>query len=241
MTRARVLLYTRYMKVHRIRGFMASSYLIESDGLFLVDAGFVGHWPLILAAIRCIGRRPQDLRLALVTHPHLDHFGGLPWLRDRAEFPVAAHPGSALTVSKGGKEYSPGLKTWSRAVAHLAKASLPHLSFRGAGPILGLADGERLDRFGLPATVLHTPGHTDGCVTVLLDDGTAFTGDLAQGPTPVNHLPSPPAMATSPQSALASWRRIIDAGARRIMPGHGRSFSADDLAAVLGGLEVDAA
>lgn len=31
---------------------------------------------------------------------------------------------------------------------------------------------------------LHTPGHTDHCVSLLLDDGSTFTGDLPQKPMP---------------------------------------------------------
>lgn len=37
------------------------------------------------------------------------------------------------------------------------------------------------DRFGLPRRVLHTPGHSSGDLTVLLDDRSAFVGDPVRG------------------------------------------------------------
>jgi len=45
-------------------------------------------------------------------------------------------------------------------------------------PDFTLEDHETLERYGLPATILHTPGHTPGHTCVLLADGTAFVGDL---------------------------------------------------------------
>jgi glyoxylase-like metal-dependent hydrolase (beta-lactamase superfamily II) len=41
-----------------------------------------------------------------------------------------------------------------------------------------LEDGETLERFGLNASVLHTPGHTPGHTCLLLPDGIAFAADL---------------------------------------------------------------
>jgi hydroxyacylglutathione hydrolase len=41
-----------------------------------------------------------------------------------------------------------------------------------------LRDGESLDSFGLPAVVVHTPGHTKGSSTLLVLDSLAFVGDL---------------------------------------------------------------
>jgi glyoxylase-like metal-dependent hydrolase (beta-lactamase superfamily II) len=201
---------------------MAASYLIETkDGLYLVDAGFLGTAPLVHRAIRAIGRRPEELRLVLVTHPHLDHFGGLARLHDEATFEIVSHPDAAASISTGGKEFSPGLTPFAKWVGWLAATSLPHMSFRGAGPVRGLHDGHRLHDLGLPARVLHTPGHTESCITLVLDDGTAFTGDLVQGVNPLTGRPSAPSMAWSLPAALRSWRRLLDEGVERLLPAHG--------------------
>lgn len=217
------------MRVHRITSLMASSYLLEADRLFLVDAGYVGHDRAVLRTIREIGRSPRDLELVVVTHGHLDHFGGLAALRDEADFTVVSHPASAGIVSAGGKTYSPGRTLWTRHVAWLARTSLPYLTYRGAGPVAPVADGDPLHGFGLPGRVLHTPGHTTGCLSLMLDDGTAFTGDLVTTRSSGN-LPSLPSMAVSHAGALDSWHRLLEAGARDFMPGHGRGCTSAELA-----------
>ena len=81
------------LRVHDIPSSWATSYLVETDeALFLVDAGFVRHGASVLRRIEELGRDPSELRFALVTHVHPDHFGGLAALRDVAEFEVGCHP-----------------------------------------------------------------------------------------------------------------------------------------------------
>jgi glyoxylase-like metal-dependent hydrolase (beta-lactamase superfamily II) len=51
---------------------------------------------------------------------------------------------------------------------------------------------------------------TSHCVSLLLDDGSVFTGDLP-----------PEAYAFDNPVALATWRHLRERGARRVYPAHG--------------------
>ena len=44
---------------------------------------------------------------------------------------------------------------------------------------------------------------------------------------------APPAMADDPAAALHSMRKLLEAGAKRFKPAHGREFDADDVRRVL--------
>jgi len=57
-----------------------------------------------------------------------------------------------------------------------------------------------------------TPGHSDDSVSLLLDNGFAFTGDLP-----------PPSMVTDDIAAAVarSWKELRSRGATTIYPGHG--------------------
>ncbi len=222
------------MKVHRIQGIAFSSYLLETpDALFLVDSGFLWFDGLVRRKIRAIGRRLEDLRLVVLTHPHLDHIGAVPALRRRAAFEIVAHPRARAILAGGGKAFSPSRQSWTKAVELLATTAFPFMILDGIEPTLELPDGARLDDHGLSATILHTPGHSDSCISLVHDDGTAFVGDLMIGAGHMTTRVSPPAMAADPRGSIRSMRKLLDAGARRVMPAHGRAFTGADVVALL--------
>lgn len=230
------------MNIHRIQGIAFSSWLIEtSDALFLVDSGFRWFEGLILRKIRLIGRSVDELRLAVVTHPHLDHMGAVAALTRHAHFDIAAHPDSRGVLAGGGKDYSPPTLGWTRAVQLLATTALPLLRLPAVTPTVVPVDGERLDRFGLPGALHYTPGHSPWCISLVLDDGTAFAGDLLIGAGHMTSVVAPPAMAVDPAAALRSMRKLLAAGAKRFKPAHGREFDADDVRRVLRGAGVQVA
>ena len=69
-----------------------------------------------------------------------------------------------------------------------------------------------LEGIGIPGEIVHTPGHSDDSISLLLDNGSVFTGDL-----------SPPEYAVEKNRSVItdSWQRLRDKGASRVYPGHG--------------------
>jgi glyoxylase-like metal-dependent hydrolase (beta-lactamase superfamily II) len=195
----------------------------------------VGHGRSILRKIRDIGRDPEELRLAIVTHGHADHFGGLPEILDEvSDIEIIAHPEHARAVATGSVLISPGLNACSRVYEFIARTSLPRIGLRGVGTVIALDDGARLDEYGLQGRIVYTPGHSSGDISLLLDDGSAFVGDAVQGRRiPGVTRPELPNMALDVDEVLASWGVLLDAGATTIYPAHGSVISADDLRPVL--------
>ncbi len=224
------------MRIHRIQSVAAYSHLIETDeALYLVDAGMVGHGRTILRRIRDIGRDPSEIKLAIVTHGHADHFGGLPEILDEAPgVETIAHPEHARVVATGNVVISPGLNPYSKLYEFLARTSLPRIGLRGVGHVIALDDGARLDEYGLPGRLIYTTGHSAGDISLVLDDGTAFVGDAVQGRRiPGLTPPELPNMALDVDDVLASWQILLDAGTKVIYPAHGSVVSAEELRPVL--------
>jgi glyoxylase-like metal-dependent hydrolase (beta-lactamase superfamily II) len=86
-----------------------------------------------------------------------------------------------------------------------------------------------LEGFGLNGKVFHTPGHTNGCVSLVLEDGRAFTGDLVTGKTVTNDKPSLGSFADSLHDTYRSWIKILQSGAKIFYPAHGGPFTASEL------------
>ncbi len=69
-----------------------------------------------------------------------------------------------------------------------------------------------LARLGIQGEIITTPGHSDDSVTLILDEGAAFTGDLTHPMMIVEDTPNP---------LRESWEKIRSVGVKTIYPGHG--------------------
>jgi hydroxyacylglutathione hydrolase len=72
--------------------------------------------------------------------------------------------------------------------------------------------------------VIHTPGHSWGSVSVLLDNGEAFVGDLAMNMLPMRLKPGLPIFGDDVQIVKNSWQKRLDMGAKTVYPAHGKPF-----------------
>ncbi len=174
------------IRVHLIRTWMSNAYLVENaTGLYLVDACAPGSQKQILQKIDELGK---ELKLIIITHAHFDHYGSAVAVRKATQAQIAIHSADAQAMAQG--------LTPIRSAHGRGRFTLPFLPLMNgvSRPLrteadLVLEDGSRLDAFGLPARVLHTPGHTPGSICLLVEDPPhgplAFTGDLVTaGHTP---------------------------------------------------------
>jgi len=164
------------MQIHCINLPFSQAYIIENaKGLFLIDTGIPHQSKIILDFMEKLGRK--DLKLIIITHAHLDHYGNANILKALTGAPIAIHNLDASAM-KQGKTNLGNVK----GVGHLIKTAMPLISIfmkpQPAQPDLLLNDNDSLNTFGLDAFVLHTPGHTLGSTTIIFQNEYAFVGDL---------------------------------------------------------------
>ena len=138
----------------------------------IVDPG-IGLWnlPEFLKSNKVIGERPV---LAVATHIHFDHTGGMHQFDD-----CGIHESEADALARGDQYLT---CTFMRN-SHLAKK--PYIGFnakdykvRAVRPTRTLKDGDIIDQGNRQLHVLHTPGHTQGSICLLEpNEGILFTGD----------------------------------------------------------------
>jgi len=81
--------------------------------------------------------------------------------------------------------------------------------------------------------VVHTPGHTPGSVSVLLDSGEAIVGDLVMGQMMgMLHKPGPPIVAWDLERNRESVCKLQALSPRVVYVGHGGPF--EDLTDLVG-------
>jgi glyoxylase-like metal-dependent hydrolase (beta-lactamase superfamily II) len=174
-------------------------YLLEiKNGKLLVDCGWPGTLPKFLAVLKRKDVSPDEIKYLLVTHFHPDHSGLAQELKNL---------GASLILLESQVDFTGAMDEL------YASKNLPYLPISGEKNILleFAASRDFLAGLGLRGEILPTPGHSDDSVTLILDDGFAFTGDLPpRFMIPDDHL-----------MGQQSWDRINQYKVTRIYPGHG--------------------
>jgi hydroxyacylglutathione hydrolase len=87
--------------IHLVDGVNGNAYILERDGLTVIDTGIPGSGKTILAYIRdTLQRNPTEIRTVIITHFHTDHVGGIPALKSAAPgMKLAAHTFDAGYIS----------------------------------------------------------------------------------------------------------------------------------------------
>ena len=179
-------------------GYRSTNYWVVSAGAsrVLVDIGWPGTIGTMKANLRRMRVPLGEIRYSLATHYDIDHAGLAEELKQE---------GIPLLVLDAQVNAIPIMKNWT-------KPSDNYVEITSHGNVTISFEESRhlLDQIGLSGEILHTPGHSDDSISLLLDDGSVFTGDL---PPEVHSFDNP--------VALASWRLLRQRGATRVYPAHG--------------------
>lgn len=189
--------------------------LSDADGLYLMDAGFIGGVSLLRRALKQHGWVGTPIRGIIVTHGHLDHILNVASVASEYGAWIAA-PRLDATHYAGTPRYT----GWSRVAGLLEAIGRPLLGFRPFTPDRWLDDGDDLDVWhGLRA--VHLPGHTHGhtgyyCNKLRL----LFSADLFASYGAFPHFP-PGILNSGPGQMRASVDRALALDLKGVLPNHG--------------------
>lgn len=221
-------------EIHRLSLGFTNCYLIKQEGLILVDGGMPGKEKGFMKKLEELSIEPKDISLIVVTHGHYDHIGSINELKRLTGCEVAINQHEKDWLEQALKPLPPGVGLWGKILILIMKIYMPLVKFPGTPVDLVLEDKEfPLESYGIHGKVLYTPGHTSGSMSLLLDTGEAFVGDLAMNGFPMRIGPGMPLVAEDTGAVKEGWRLLLDSGARWIYPAHGKPFKADALEKLL--------
>jgi glyoxylase-like metal-dependent hydrolase (beta-lactamase superfamily II) len=181
-------------------GYRSTNYWVVTAGAsrLLVDLGWPGTMGRMRASLNRKDVPIKEIRYGLATHYHIDH-AGLGQELKQADVPLIVLDVQVRAI--------PLMKTHIQPQDQYVEITTHDnvtISFAESRSLL--------ERIGIPGEILHTPGHSYDSISLLLDDGSAFTGDL----TPPSFIGMEDATVV-----LASWQLLRERGATRVYPGHG--------------------
>ncbi|MFN8582548.1 MAG: MBL fold metallo-hydrolase [Gemmatimonadaceae bacterium] len=181
-------------------GYDSTNYYVLGQGAnrLLIDIGWPGTLAKLEAQLKRKDVRLRDIAWLLATHYHPDHAGAAQELK---------HAGTRLIVIDLQRSAIPTLKTWMKP-----SNQYQDINEHDNTELSCAASRAFLQSLGIPGEVVPTPGHSDDSVSVVLDDGAVFTGDLTL-----------PGMAdeNAYDTVRRSWELLRSKGATQVHPGHG--------------------
>ena len=212
----------RYPKVIPIKTGITTVFLVCDKASILVDTGYPGSCPGILEKISQAGVDPRSLSLILITHGHVDHYGSAEEIRQRTGTPIALQRLDAAYLGKG---LDAPVKPAGR-LASLVFSLLKLKNFK-VSPLKAdiiIDNAMSLQEFGVAGTVISTPGHTPGSLSVILAGGDAIVGDLFMGGIIRRRRPCYPMFIENREQLVESIRKLIKIGPHRVFCSHGGPF-----------------
>lgn len=178
-----------------------NTYFIRgSNQGILVDTDWAGTMPGFYGALKAHHLRLKDISYVFATHYHPDHMGLISELMDQ---------GTQLLLFDVQKE------TIHFSDSIFAKEKRLHykpIDEKKAVTISCHASRDFLRNLGISGEVIHTPGHSDDSVSLLLDSGAAIVGDL----DPLPYMDAYPPEDTRQDS----WRKILSHHPSQIFYAH---------------------
>lgn len=198
---------------------MTPTLFHTDDDLILVDTGMPGMMKDIAMQLETAGYSPGELTGILLTHQDIDHIGSAAQLKTK-------FPDIEIYAHDADKPYIQGelplLKTLPKPLA--AQMSSDGKQTSGLTVTHTVTDGDQLAG-GL--TVIHTPGHTPGHIslyhpaskTLITGDALIVRGGELQGPNP----PQTPDM----EEAYRSVAKLASYDIEKVICYHGGLYDRD--------------
>ena len=182
-------------EIERVVCGMVNCYLLMGEhGAVLVDTGETADRERIVAACR-----KKQVRLILLTHGHIDHIQNAAYLAREWNVPIAMNEKDAGLVRNQFAQplTGKGIFGW------------------------GLEKGDTLEQFGVQASVLELPGHTEGSIGLDVDGHTVLVGDALM------HMlfPGIACIYSDEKKLRESAEKITALGSRTVCFGHGTSMA----------------
>lgn len=187
-------------------------YLIDTgQGMFMVDTGWAGALSDLQRELKRLGVRLPDIRYVMITHSHPDHAG----LTQEIKQAVSAR----LVILESQIPFLPGLRGFYKG-----KEIYKPITVDPSDLVLGRENRGDLKKIGVLGEIVETPGHSDDSVSLVLDSGMAFIGDL-----------HPPDFVEEGARDVTcqSWKKLVDCGAKTVYPAHANPFPMDPIAALV--------
>lgn len=193
-------------------------FLIENgEKYFLIDTSTSGNWEKLDNVLQTMNINKIDY--LILTHTHHDHAANARRIKDEYNASVIVHQNEAVHLIKGEAVLPQGTNVFTRTLVNLlGKRVEPQFNFEPCSYDITVNSIYNLKGLGLNAYILHTPGHSTGSMSLIIDDEIAIVGDAMFGVLKKSVFPP---YADDTKELINSWEKLLSTNCKLFLSAHG--------------------
>jgi hydroxyacylglutathione hydrolase len=205
--------------VYQITHGRSNSYLVlDGNDSVLVDTDSRGSINTLMGKLDdLLGEK--DLSWLVLTHTHYDHAENASMIKKQYNTQIAVHKDEAEHLKQGCSPIPCGTNFITRFLVGVGRKINRLSQYESANPEILVDDKYQLTTH---LYLLHTPGHTEGSMSLIVDDEVALVGDAMFGVFSWSIFPP---FADDVPTMINSWDKLIKTGCKTYLPGHGTENS----------------
>jgi glyoxylase-like metal-dependent hydrolase (beta-lactamase superfamily II) len=203
--------------------FQRSNVFLLTDGHtnILIDSGPKTERRFLVK--RLIKLNVKRIDYLIQTHTHFDHAENSAFIREKYNAKVIVHKNEADCLAAGENILPQGTNPITRLIVRLfSKSFLSRARYEPCCSDIQVDAVYYLTSTGLNSYILHTPGHTPGSMSIIVDDEIAIVGDTMFGVFKGSVFPP---YSNDIKQMILSWGLLLETGCSWFLPGHGTANS----------------
>ena len=207
--------------IHRVVWGRCNCYLVSKEDRFLlIDAGRKKSWKRLDRGLHRLGVTKDSAISLVLTHCHFDHTENAALFKKTYNAPIIVHTSEGDCLKKGDNPPIMGTGPVTKVLTGMMNRTPLHARLRYDPADFDIAVDEAFDLkpLGFPGYVLHTPGHSPGSMSVVIDNDVAIVGDAMFGVFRDSVFPP---FGCDTGLMVASWKKLLDTGCEIYLPAHG--------------------
>jgi hydroxyacylglutathione hydrolase len=196
-----------------------SNVFLLTNGVknIMIDTSAAFLWKTLNKRLKKLNIKTIDF--LILTHSHFDHAANAKRIKRNYKSTVIIHQNEAENLVAGRNPATSGTNFVTRLLAGtLTKSWMSFLNYEPCTYDFTVDKRRDLSDFGFNAYILHTPGHTTGSMSIIVDNEIALVGDCMFGIIKTSVFPP---YALNPKEMINSWGRLLETGCSLFLPSHG--------------------
>lgn len=201
-------------KVHRIKCGNGNCYIIENGtNAILVDTGKKEYVNQVLKACE-----PYSIKLIVLTHAHFDHAENAAQISEALRVPIGMNEKDYDLIESNTNQELFSETFFGKIILSASLKDFSARPMRAFQPNILLKDKDSLSDYGINASIVSLPGHTNGSIGIDVDNKYLIVGDALMN----MFYPTVSMLFHNKNEMLESARKISKIGDRTIYFGHGK-------------------